>query len=262
MGEKPGACGKNVAVDLLFPRRCPVCDRPVRPFGGRICSACAKALQKKRLSERDSLCCRCGKPLTDVHGELCRDCQRTAHAFQRGCAAYRYRDISGALYRLKYQGRAEYAEWMGEQIAVRLQEEFCPEAIDALTPVPISRERLRKRGYNQAALLARSVSAAAGIPVRESYLVRKTDTAVLRGMGAAERRSKIKNAFIAPVHDVESKVIMLIDDIYTTGATMDACAASLLHRGAAVVLCAVLAIGEDAYDQSEQGSPYDEDGGL
>ena len=151
---------------------------------------------------------------------------------------------------------------MGQQIAVRLSEEFRTERMDALTPVPISRERLRRRGYNQAALLARSVSKAAGIPVQESYLIRRTDTAVLRGMGAAERRSKIKNAFIAPVHDVESKVIVLIDDIYTTGATMDACAASLLQRGAAAVLCAVLAIGEDAYDQSEPGSTYDKDGGL
>ncbi len=262
MRDKPGACIRKGALDLLFPRRCPICDRPVHPFGGLICRACAEELHTKMLTERDALCCRCGKPLADARRELCRDCQRTAHAFRRGCAAYRYRDISGALYRLKYEGRAEYAEWMGQQIAVRLSEEFRTERMDALTPVPISRERLRRRGYNQAALLARSVSKAAGIPVQESYLVRRTDTAVLRGMGAAERRSKIKNAFIAPVHDVESKVIMLIDDIYTTGATMDACAASLLQRGAAAVLCAVLAIGEDAYDQSEPGSTYDKDGGL
>ena len=231
-------------ADLIFPRRCPACDRAVRPFGGIICRECEDQLLVRELSSEMALCCQCGKPLQDEHREFCEDCTKIHHRYQRGCAVYRYRDVSGALYRLKYQGRREYAEWMGERMAERLCQEFDPEEIDALVPVPVSARRERKRGYNQAAALAFYISRETGIPIREEYLARRTDTAVLRGMSGEERRRNLKNAFIAPVDDVKSKVIMLIDDIYTTGATIDACTEQLLEKGASAVCYVTLAIGE------------------
>ncbi len=235
----------RTALDAVFPRRCPVCDRAVRPFGRLICRECEEDLFPRMLSEQDALCCCCGRPLADPRAEFCRGCEGVTHACRRGGAAYRYRDVSGALYRLKYEGRAEYADWMGEQMADCLLRNFAGERIDALTPVPVSKERARRRGYNQASLLARRISAITGIPVHEEYLIRREDTAVLREMGALDRRSKIKNAFIAPIDDVKSKIIVLIDDIYTTGATVDACAAQLLQRGAGTVYYVAFAVGED-----------------
>ncbi len=232
-------------VDLVFPRRCPVCDRPVRPFGAMICEECEEKLAPRKLTSRMTLCCRCGKPVADKRRELCPDCEKIRHSYERGCAVYRYRDVSGALYRLKYQGRREYADWMGDRMAARLLQEFDPEEIDALVPIPVSVQRERKRGYNQAAVLAERISQRTGIPVREGYLSRRTDTAVLRSMSAEQRRRNLKNAFIAPVDDVKSRIIMLIDDIYTTGATIDACAQQLQEKGASKVYYVTLAIGEN-----------------
>ena len=236
----------GIAADLVFPRRCPVCDEPVRPFGALICDSCGEKLAQKALSpKRDALCCRCGKP---VYGnrELCRDCEKRARLFTKGCAVYRYRDVSGMLYRLKYEGRAEYADFLGAKMAERLREEWNPAQVDVLAPVPVSRERLWKRGYNQAELLAKTIAEETGISLREDLLIRQNQTTALRNMSAQERRRNLKNAFIVSDIDVESKRIMLVDDIFTTGATIDACARQLLRAGAAEVMFLAAAIGEDS----------------
>ena len=114
-----------------------------------------------------------------------------------------------------------------------------------LIPVPISAHKLLERGYNQAGLLAQQVARRTGIPVREDILLRSGDTKPMKHMSASQRRQNLKKAFTVHGNDVKCKVIMLIDDIYTTGATMDACAAVLKEAGAAKVVWMTLAIGED-----------------
>ena len=130
-------------------------------------------------------------------------------------------------------------------MTVRLLEEFGDVHLNALVPVPVSAKRERKRGYNQAALLAQVIGRNTGIPVREDFLLRRTDTAAMKGMSAQQRRVNLKKAFTAPFDDVKSKTIMLVDDIYTTGTTVDACAAALKEAGAAAVYFITLAIGEE-----------------
>ena len=210
-------------TDLFFPRRCPICDRPVKPYGGLICRDCAQVPQPVG----DSTCCRCGKPV-EAAEEYCRDCRRKPHMFYKGAAAYRYRSVSGALYRFKYEGR---------------RPEHAP---DLLIPVPCSRKRLRKRGYNQAALLARNLSRRSGFPLSEKVLMRSVDTAAMRSMSASERQNNLKKAFHVYGNGVRLKSIMLIDDIFTTGATIDACAGPLLEAGAKEVSFLTLAIGENS----------------
>lgn len=232
-----------MVLDLLFPRRCPVCDQPVRPFGSLICPECEKKLH--RLDNPGvPLCMKCGKPLEDPSAEYCYDCARTTHHYIRGCAVYRYREISGGIYRFKYEGRAEYADYFGEVMAERFAEEFIPEKTAALVPVPLSEERLRQRGYNQAALLARIIGEDCRVPVREDLLFRRKRTEAMRGLGRADRRADLKNAFIAAPSDVKSNMYVLVDDIYTTGSTIDACAGELMRAGAAGVYFITLAIGE------------------
>ena len=184
-------------IDLWFPRRCPVCDRP-----------------------------------------------------DRGAATFRYRSISGSLYRFKYEGRREYADYYGVEMA-RTLEDFLAQAgsshiPDLLVPVPCSAQRLRKRGYNQAAVLAQKLSERSQIPVAESALERSRDTQAMRIMSASERQNNLKKAFHAYGNSVRLKSIMLIDDIYTTGATIDACAGALLEAGAKEVSFLTLAIGENS----------------
>lgn len=235
----------SVLLDLLYPRRCPVCDRPTAPFGAEICSGCEQEIHRKRIRMTDILCCQCGKPMKDPGKDRCTDCRREEHSYERGCACYRYRQVSGAVFRLKYEGRAEYAEWMGNEMTRRLLEEFGETLPDALVPVPVSAKRERKRGYNQAALLADVIGDNTGISVREDFLLRRTDTAAMKGMSASQRRVNLKKAFTAPSYDVKLKTIMLVDDIYTTGTTVDACAAALKKAGAAEVYFVTLAIGEE-----------------
>lgn len=194
-------------------------------------------------------CCKCGKPV-EPEEEYCADCREKRHLFFKGAAAYTYRSVSGALYRFKYEGRREYAQYFGIAMAEAL-ERFTGEAgaqhtPDLLVPVPCPAGRLRERGYNQAALLARELSKRSGIPTAEGFLERSRDTAAMRNMSALERQNNLKKAFHVYGNGVRLKSIMLIDDIFTTGATVDACAGPLLEAGAKEVSFLTLAIGENS----------------
>ena len=237
---------KMRAADLLFPRRCPVCDRPVLPRGGLICRACADSF----VPVEEPVCLRCGKPVPEG-AALCRDCRIRPHWYERGCSVFVYRSISASLYRFNYEGRREYADYYAERMAGRLESVLSQQGAgafpvpDALVPVPVSARRLRTRGYNQAALLAERLSEKCGIPVLADVLRRDTDTAAMRLLGAAQRYNNLKRTFHAYGNGVHLKSIMLIDDIYTTGATVNACAEELLRAGAERVTFMTLAIGED-----------------
>ena len=233
----------RLGLDLLYPRRCPMCDRPVRPFGALICPECA-GLPVRALG---NTCLQCGT-IVPWDRAYCSGCQTNHHLFVRGCAAFSYRSMSRSLYRYKYRGRQEYASWYGMEMTGALKERVrrgrFPKP-DYILPVPLSRERERKRGYNQAALLAREVAKRLRIPCREDILFRTRDTAVLKTRDFWERQENLKRAFLVYGNDVKLKSIMLIDDIYTTGATMDACAQALLAAGAENVTFLTLAIGEE-----------------
>ena len=233
----------GAARELIYPRRCPVCDRPVHPAGALICPACERTLQRVA----PPVCLRCGRPIRDRDtGHLCPDCLRIPHVYDRGCAVFVYHSVSGGLFRFKYEGRREYGAFYGKCMADRLRT-FCadPRAFfDMLVPVPVSPGRLRQRGYNQALILAREVSIRTGIPVREDILYRISDTRPMKNMGPEERQNNLKKAFQCHGNDVELSSIMLIDDIYTTGATVDACARALYRQGARRVCFLTLAIGD------------------
>ena len=234
---------RELCLDLLYPRRCPVCDRPVRPFGALICPEC----ENVPLRTGKNTCLRCGSVLP-WDREYCTGCLTRRHLFTKGCGAFTYRSLSRSLYRFKYRGRREYAAWYGREMARALGDRVRRGPFprpDMIVPVPLSRERMRKRGYNQAALLARETAAYLGIPCREDLLFRIRNTPALRTRDYRGRQENLKRAFLVYGNDVKLKSIMLIDDIYTTGATMDACARALLEAGAENVTFLTLAIGEE-----------------
>ena len=244
-----GASIAPLILDLLFPRRCPVCDRPVRPFGALICPECERTLH--RISA--DVCPKCGREVFGRHAHSCPDCVRTRHVYDRGCAVFTYRSAAAALYRFKYHHRAEYAQYFGLRMAERMEEVYDMRRLRRekalIIPVPASADRVRQRGYDQAVLLAKTISEQTGLPVAENVLVRTGNTAAMKGIRGRERYKNLKNAFIVHGNDVRFRMIMLIDDIYTTGATMDACAAALRRAGASAVYGVCLAIGESYYDE-------------
>lgn len=229
----------DICKDLIFPRRCPVCDDAVDRFGGKICRACAPKL----IYLDEPWCVKCGKKLMQDE-MLCGDCRRTEHFYVRGRAVYEYRSVSAAVYRFKYGGRQEYGEFFGEELAGRLADFIRAVSPDALIPIPLHPNRQSARGYNQAQILAETVGRITGIPVYENLLLRHKDTAPLKYQNPRERQNNLKNAFIIAENDVQLRVVMLVDDIYTTGATMDEAALAFLEKGVTKCYFLTLACGE------------------
>jgi len=231
--------GMRMGVQLLFPLRCPVCDDIVRPFGEKICLSCMKKL--KPLTP--PWCMRCGKGLLREQ-ELCQDCRRIRHNFVRGRALYEYHSAAPAIYRFKYSGRREYAEYFGEEAAAFLGDFIRSVKPDALVPVPLHRKRERKRGYNQAELLAEAIGRRMNIPVYGKLLVRVKNTTPLKQQNPKERQNNLKKAFNVAQNDVKLNTIIVVDDIYTTGSTIDEVSAVLKEHGARNVYFVTLACGE------------------
>lgn len=214
---------KNL-VNLIFPARCPYCDGIVTPFGERIHTDC---IRKMKL-QKSPYCLKCGRGISGDE-KYCKDCRERKHDFLRGRCLYEYSSAAHSIYRFKYGGRREYAAYYGEQIGEYFGDFIKRAAPDALVPIPIHKKRYAKRGYNQAQLLADEISRAVGVPVLPDLLKRTRNTIPLKLLSPEERQKNLKNAFIVSKNSVELKTIILIDDIYTTGATMDE-ASRTLHR--------------------------------
>lgn len=233
---------RNVAqeklLQLVFPRRCPVCDEIVTPGGEKICLGCMKKL--KLLTQ--PWCMRCGKKLA-AEGEFCSDCREKEHRFVRGRALYEYESAALSIYRFKYGGRREYADFFGEQAAEYLGGFAAGIRAEALIPIPLHRRRKIERGYNQAQLLAERIGERIGLPVYSDLLVRTRYTTPLKYQNPAERQINLKNAFNISQNDVKLKRVLLVDDIYTTGSTMDEAAGTLRSAGVEEVCFITLACG-------------------
>lgn len=222
---------------LLFPLRCPVCDRIVKPYGEKICLECMGKLKPVAAP----WCLTCGKGLR-TEGTLCEECAggRT-HAYRRARSLYDYRTAAQSIYRFKYGGRREYGSYFGEEMARGLGDFVRSVRPDALVPIPLHKARLRRRGYNQAEVLAKVMGEALDVPVWDKLLVRVKNTAPLKEQNSKERQNNLKKAFLVVQNDVKLKTIILIDDIYTTGSTVDEASATLLEAGAKEVYVATLA---------------------
>lgn len=228
----------NGILQAVYPRRCPVCDGIVRQRGEKICLECMGRL--KLLTPPWCMCC--GKKVEEGE-EYCRDCRERKHMFERGRALYEYDSAAESLYRFKYAGRREYAEFFGEQITDYLGDFIRDIRPDGFVPIPLHRRRQARRGYNQAALLADAVGRRTGIPVYRHLLVRVRNTAPQKKLNRAERQNNLKKAFNIPENDVKLKTILVFDDIYTTGSTIDEAARALRAAGAERIYFITLACG-------------------
>ena len=229
----------QMLLDLAFPRRCPVCDRPVKPSNAYICSEC----RDKLVYIKEPRCRKCGKQLEKAENEYCYDCGSKRHIYDRGAALYSYGSIRLSLYRLKYGGRQEYAVFLGQDMAGRLGREILSWKPDALVPVPLHPAREKKRGYNQAALLAAELGKQLDIPVLMDFVERTRNTRPQKELEGAKRQNNLKKAFKIVQNDVKLNTIVIIDDIYTTGSTIDAVAQACREAGVKHVYFAALAIG-------------------
>lgn len=238
-------------LNLVYPRHCPICDEVLEPFsvkngkivkGPLVHSKCSGTI--KRVS--GITCIKCGKPLggCEAEEEYCSDCKNVKHYFVRGFSAFEYRSISGSLYKFKYMGRQEYADFYAGEIAERYGRKIKSLGIDAIIPVPMYKDKENLRGYNQAEILARKISDRTGIPIYSKVITRKRNTTPMKELDSRGRRINLKRAFNISKNDVKFKCILIIDDIYTTGSTIDEIAHEFMIAGVQSSFFLTLAIGK------------------
>ena len=228
----------DLFLELIFPKRCAVCDS-VLSFGEKeICEACRGKL--KYLN--GNVCMKCGKPVRGEE-EYCYDCTKKAHYFKQGAALFPYEYICTSLYKFKYSGRREYAAFYGRQMAYHMGEKRRLWKPQALIPVPIHKKKLKKRGYNQAELIADKLSEYWNIPVITNLVVRCKNTKPMKEIVGTDRQNNLKKAFKLGVNDVKLNTIIIIDDIYTTGSTIDAVSKVCLEVGISNIYFLTVSIG-------------------
>ena len=226
-------------LDYLFPARCVVCDEISDRPGERVCSDCRKRI----VYISEPRCLKCGKQLRKEEKEYCEDCEKTAHLFVQGTALYDYGSMADSVFRFKYKGRTEYAAFYGRDLFEKKRKWLEMIKPDALVPVPVHASRMRSRGYNQAQLIARELSKHSGIPVCGRLVKRVCRTRPLKSLTPQDRQNNLKRAFKICQNDVKLNTIVIVDDIYTTGSTIDAMTEVLAKAGIGHVYFLTLTIG-------------------
>ena len=219
-------------ADLLYPPACWACGAPIPRQDQGLCPECPWI----PLGEA---CARCAEPRgPHAAGADCPACRGRLLAFRHVAAAGRYeKGLKQALLRAKFGGQEAAWAWLGLKLAETVAAETWAEGIRAVVPVPSSRRARWERGFNPAELLARPVASRLGVPLRR-WLARSGSARPQVGLGRAERLANVAGAFAA--RGKPGGPVLLVDDVMTTGATMDACAAALKAAGAASVDVAAL----------------------
>ena len=228
-------------LQLLYPQGCAVCGAPGPDL---LCAACRARIPVRTM---EGCCELCGKTLLDneraagTAAPVCHACRarRPSFAFARSASAFQgpVRDL---VHRLKYDRGVRLAEPLAELLHGCCLAHFASERPDLTCPVPLHRERMRSRGYNQSALLARALARRLCLPFVPDLLRRVRDTPTQTRMDASARRANVAGAFRVPDRSVPiafGTCVLLVDDVMTTGATFEAASAALREAGAERILC-------------------------
>ena len=210
-------------LDVLFPPRCAGCGT----WGDRFCASCFEITPRIE----KPICQICGDPVRHSKDIVCRRCSSQGMAFSCVRSWALFKDpIQSAIHQLKYRQDRGLGEVLARPLVEILQTYHWP--IDLILPVPLDSARRRERGYNQAALLARPVSWRMGIPYSDKSIKRIKQTRQQVGLSLPERQTNLAGAFKADRKRVAGGNILIVDDVITTGSTMDACAQALIDAGA------------------------------
>ncbi len=227
-------------LDILFPARCLLCGEQLKPGTDILfCQSCGGRL----IIIQPPLCPCCGRLLPDsAASHLCGACLRQRPAFSKARALFIYDKFSAPLiHEFKYRGRTTGQQTFSALLRrspVR-RELNIP---DLIIPVPLHHKRLRQRGFNQALTLAHSFFPQDKQIIRADLLIRQRWTTPQASLNGHERRKNLRNAFmVANSAPVKGKNILLIDDVFTTGSTLNECAAILRHNGACDIQALTLA---------------------
>lgn len=218
-------------LDVIYPRICPVCRDVVTPKGELVCPGCRERLPY--IEEPSCLCC--GKPIASEQEEYCNDCAQKKFSYERSFAVFLYDDVmQQAVADFKYRSHKELAAFFAEEMSQVFRRKLSGLGAEALVPVPVHPARKTYRGYNQAEEISRLLMQQTGIPMLD-LLVRKKKTTPQKELDAADRLRNLESAIALKKETVQGEkvphTVVLVDDIYTTGSTAEACARTLLRGG-------------------------------
>ena len=203
---------------LYFPKNCPACGRPLRLFGANICSRCSQNLPETHFFEAPN------NPIEKIfYGRLPISAGAAAWYFHKNSA------LQALLFQLKYKSNKDVGLFIGKQMGALLAASERFSSIDALVPVPLHPQALSKRGFNQAALICEGIGQVWHKPVLTGAIARTKHTSTQTKQTRSERWDNMENAFtIKDPTSINGKHLLIIDDVITTGATIEACGKTLL----------------------------------
>lgn len=231
----------DALLTVIYPHFCKICEKSVEARAdGAVCRKCWR--QTKIFGGAEILCDKCGAYLRDgtTNFEVfCRQCDGDFYDIARAVGIYEKALLISVL-DLKKEPQ------ISQTLKTLLQKAFLNfdfHNLSQIIPVPLSKKRLKERGFNQASMLARFLGETFDLPVNENTLLRKTHTARHRaGMDRKARRESVENVFeIAAGRRIENQSVLLVDDVFTSGATVSACAEILKSNGAAKVYVLTIA---------------------
>lgn len=220
-------------LDFLYGNFCPCCGRAVK-WNMLICDDCDKKLENIRAKA----CKICGHINCEDHKTL---------QYDNAVTLFVYKDIcKESIYKLKSSGEYNFAEYSALKLCERITENFFDEKIDIVTAVPMSRKSRLSRGYNHAEILGKYISRRLKKPYNFKLLNRKNDNAAQHHLSSEERKSHAESIYSARKKhkDINGKTVLLVDDVLTTGSTMNSCARLLKQMGVKKVICAAIAVTE------------------
>ncbi|MGD8244644.1 MAG: ComF family protein [Anaerolineae bacterium] len=218
----PADLGTRI-LDLLFPPRCVGC----KSFGAWLCEQCLDLIPRVA----PPFCIHCGGPVEKTASRLCTRCRTAPLQIDRiRSAVYFEGTLREAVHKFKYDGVTALAEPLGGLLAEYWSQHPIP--VDVLVPVPLHRSRVRERGFNQAALLAQQLSKRVHLALDGHTLVRQRATASQVELNTEERKENVRDAFRCTTGALVDSRVLLIDDVCTTGSTLEACAVALRDGGA------------------------------
>lgn len=251
--------------DMIYPKLCPICKDAV-PFvkraalhlavygesasfeenkelyyEGTVCKSCLDELS----FITEPYCVKCGKQLVQS-GRLCSDCSRQERSFVQCRSLLRYDETARELMAdIKYNFKKEYLELPAMLAADRLGGWIRQTGAEYIVPVPVHASRLAARGYNQSGVLAELIGEYLGIPVLDNALRRCRKTEAQKELTFGDRMLNLQTAFEPAAEFAGKPTVLLVDDIYTTGATLEACSECLTEAGARAVFGLCICSGED-----------------
>lgn len=225
-------------MGMLYPQTCYFCGKIC---AGSMCNDCAGKVEYIE----EPRCKKCGKPIRYAENEYCHDCTEHHFSYEQGKSIWLHKDpVRWSVYQFKYHNRRIFAEFYAEEWCRLYGHHIREWGIDIIIPIPLHRKRRRKRGYNQAEILAVELGKRCNVEVNKKAVIRATNTRPQKELNDKARKKNVRSAFQVTKYWQKMKNVLLIDDIYTTGNTIDSVAQLLKEKGAEKVYFLTISIGQ------------------